>query len=587
MFVSLKGKVPVLPESKGLLWLDLVPRYRHLGSLVSHDGRVGPEIRHRLALAGASFREGKRKLFSCKQISIQRRAVLFRSHVLSVLMVGAGSWPLLGTFPEVSWGSTASCLAFGLGATGISRNARSCSALACPLRVPCCTLSGSASWGSWPAVPLTRSAEYQAAVREAGSWFQSIVRHTSSLGPIQDDWDTWSRLMCDQPGKWKGMIRRAEAWDVEVCGLQGALDTAVRSFWDPQELPSSLPVAGLAHGCLLCGLAFASQQQWGAHAQRVHGYRNAAARLAKGRRCDACGSVYASASRLKTHLLYSARCRQFLETASDPAPAASLSGAGHVQAPVVRGGAGRALPSVEGPLLCQDLLASLRALTSADDQDIYDIVASHVEPLPVLRASVEAWVSGLPAGPLASAGSDVLLVLHPEHLCSRVCGKLPDQLPRAAFVPRIVAPVRRPPSVGLPVLHSGYLDLAWVERWSLDGFPIRVVDGNGLASACAACNGVCFSVPGLQCDDASLLSPTSKSLRALRRQCSWLRQLLSLLGPLLRCARRGVPVLLRIPFEASRIQPLSTWLQQTADATAEQASANCFTLEFNARGTSF
>ena len=172
MFVSLKGKVPVLPESKGLLWLDLVPRYRHLGSLVSHDGRVGPEIRHRLALAGASFREGKRKLFSCKQISIQRRAVLFRSHVLSVLMVGAGSWPLLGTFPEVSWGSTASCLAFGLGATGISRNARSCSALACPLRVPCCTLSGSASWGSWPAVPLTRSAEYQAAVREAGSWFQ-------------------------------------------------------------------------------------------------------------------------------------------------------------------------------------------------------------------------------------------------------------------------------------------------------------------------------------------------------------------------------------------------------------------------------
>ena len=94
-FVHLKGRVPIWPDSKGLLWLDLVPRYRHLGSLVAYDGRMGPEIRHRLALAASAFREGKRKLFACKAIPLQKRAMLFRTHVLSVLMSGAGTWPML------------------------------------------------------------------------------------------------------------------------------------------------------------------------------------------------------------------------------------------------------------------------------------------------------------------------------------------------------------------------------------------------------------------------------------------------------------------------------------------------------------
>ena len=95
LFVQLKGRIPIWPDSKGLLWLDLVPRYRHLGSLISYDGKLGPEIRHRLALANAAFREGRRKVYACKLIPMERRAVLLKSNVLSVLLVGAGSWPTL------------------------------------------------------------------------------------------------------------------------------------------------------------------------------------------------------------------------------------------------------------------------------------------------------------------------------------------------------------------------------------------------------------------------------------------------------------------------------------------------------------
>ena len=95
MFVQLKGKISLWADSKGLRWLDLVPRYKHLGSIVVHSGSLLPEIRHRVSLGQAAFRAGRRKLFACKQIPLERRASLFRTHVLSTIMVGAGSWPEL------------------------------------------------------------------------------------------------------------------------------------------------------------------------------------------------------------------------------------------------------------------------------------------------------------------------------------------------------------------------------------------------------------------------------------------------------------------------------------------------------------
>eukprot|EP00439_Symbiodinium_sp_Y106_P039974 s7815_g4.t2 len=355
----------------------------------------------------------------------------------------------------------------------------------------------------WALVSWNR--EYQDAVREAGDWFYSIVARTSNHGPIVEDWDGWSDLIRTQPGKWKGMIRRAEAWDV--------------------ELGSLAPAAGLEHGCLLCGLALASQQQWGAHAQRVHGYRNAAARLAKGRRRGACGSMYASESGLKNHLLYSARCRNQLEAGLVSPGVVPVDGVGHVQAPVVRDVARHTLPIADGAPISRPRLAALQALVEADDQAVYDLTVSYVEPLPTLPDTLSLWLRGLPDGPLAAAGSDVLLViLHPEHICSAVCGRLPDQQTERTFVPDVVAPMYRPPTVNLPVLFSGHLDLAWSERWSLGEFPARAVSSDELPSACAACNGVCFSVSGPPCDDACLFSPSCKPLRALREHCAWVKQ---------------------------------------------------------------
>ncbi|CAE7222840.1 unnamed protein product, partial [Symbiodinium necroappetens] len=535
LFVGLRGKVPLWPDSKGLLWMDLVSRYRHLGSIVCHDGNMCPEVKLRLALAGAAFREGRRKLYACKLIPLERRATLLRSHVLSILLAGAGTWPFLNSKAWHAFQGGVIGLyrqLLGLRATGnwhwtrsqlLSRvGLPSPEALLHTARLRLLSqLVNTAPDQIWALIAWNQ--EFQQGLRSSGNWFFDAMHTTCKLGRIDQDWFSWSTLIKAHPGHWKGLLKRAEAWDVETHRLQGIFDSAVRSIWSPLVPTSRLPVEGLHHACLVCGLAFASRQQWGAHAQRVHGYRNAATRLAAGRQCQACGTVYASGSRLKSHLLASARCRSFLEL-SDPAvlppPLPEIKDP-HLQAPSVRATQCPMLPPASEER-CLALAAELSRLRCATDQEVYDTVAAHVAPLPVLRRTLEVWASDLPAGPLADSASDVLLVLTPELLCSEVCGKLDGNVPAPPFMPRLQAMGFCPRKFPREVLWHGHLDLAWIDRWPL------VLDfvwlcGGPLAILCTS----------------SLQDPCLFEV--------------------------GIPVLFRVEASAEQLAPLSSWLLELAD----------------------
>ena len=50
-FSSGKGKMAVLPENRGAFCLDLVTSYKHLGSMVTHNGCLLLEIRPSLGRA--------------------------------------------------------------------------------------------------------------------------------------------------------------------------------------------------------------------------------------------------------------------------------------------------------------------------------------------------------------------------------------------------------------------------------------------------------------------------------------------------------------------------------------------------------
>ncbi|CAE7399380.1 unnamed protein product [Symbiodinium microadriaticum] len=444
-FVQLKGRVPVWPESKGLLWLDLVPKYRHLGSIVTHDCKMGPEIRHRMALAASAFREGKRKLYACRAIPLPKRALLFRTHVLSILLSGAGSWPFLS---KGEWQS------FKGGVLGFYRQ------LLC--------------------------------LRSSGDWHRTEAQIFSGVALPSPE----ALLHAERLRLLGQLVRSApdQVW-------------ALLSWYSPFQVCKSIT------------------------------------------------------------------------------PEDSLARFSEMQAPSVRMGAA-ALDSPPREDLCLDLLASLQGLASADDQQIYDLVASFIEPLPILRRTVQQWMDSLPSGDLAASAADVLLVLKPDLLCSGVCGKTVDRSPCVDFSPDLVLPLYRSPASISPVLYVGALRLTWLHRWGLSQIPQACLDFGELVRPLGPCSGLCVLAPSPPGHVGSFLHPGPLALRALRLVNAWTSCFLATLPTILRTAHLGVPVFLSVPATSSQLEPVSEWLLSSSAEHEDRDCFNCFTIEFNATGTS-
>ena len=227
---------------------------------------------------------------------------------------------------------------------------------------------------------------------------------------------------------------------------------------------------------------------------------------------------------------------------------------------------------------CLALAADLSRLQCATDQEIYDTVAAHVAPLPVLRRTLEVWASDLRAGPLADSAADVLLVLTPELICSEVCGKLDGNVQAPPFTPRLQAMGFCPREFPIEVLWHGHLDLAWVDRWNLSSLPSRQLDVTDLQVDHASCAGLCVVVQRPPGHPVHLLTPGSLPLRGLRALASWLEAFFAFLRISICSAQVGIPVLFRVEASAEQLAPLSSWLFELADLSLEQ-SHSCFTPE--------
>ena len=384
----------------------------------------------------------------------------------------------------------------------------------------------------------------------------------------------------NRPGHWKGLLKRAEAWHQESNAMQALMELSARRLWAPRMCPAvTCGLGDCAHACLICGLAFRTQQAWGAHAHRAHGYLSPAHQCAQGRRCPACGLTVANLTRLRKHFKTSAICLQisqgYVEAPTFPLELTE----GHVQFPATGGLARAALPASQA-IICQPLAAELGRLQDADDVEIFEVVKGHIEPLPVLRRTLEQWVSALPDSHLRSSGQDVLLVLHAEHQCSRISGKaVGSSEVQGAFDPAV-----QPVPVSIPILDAhvawiGGLCPRWVDSWSLGllaptPLPWPICPSGSLSGAAAIC---CY-VPSPPFPCLSVDAPPPCRLRSLRANRAWLGQVLSSIELLLLRVRAGIPVLLRFPVPLSALRPFSEWLVQQAVALAP--TPNCFTVEF-------
>ncbi|CAE7820405.1 rps11 [Symbiodinium sp. CCMP2456] len=70
-------------------------------------------------------------------------------------------------------------------------------------------------------------------LRSASAWLLEAVQGCSALGHIETSWSQWEQLMVSAPGRFKGLIKRAELWHIESCKTRAACATFGRTVWPP------------------------------------------------------------------------------------------------------------------------------------------------------------------------------------------------------------------------------------------------------------------------------------------------------------------------------------------------------------------
>ena len=72
--------------------ISVVGHYTHLGSIAHHTGLSHREVRRRIAIGNAAFATHRKLLFQNTAFSLQRRAELFQSLVVSKIAYSMESW---------------------------------------------------------------------------------------------------------------------------------------------------------------------------------------------------------------------------------------------------------------------------------------------------------------------------------------------------------------------------------------------------------------------------------------------------------------------------------------------------------------
>ena len=98
--------------------LEVVHKFKYLGSIFMSDGTLDVEINHRIASAGIAWHQLKSgKVWSSKYVTLARKVLMFRSVVLTVLLYGCETWPALDSHIQRLEMFQMNCLRFLCGFT--------------------------------------------------------------------------------------------------------------------------------------------------------------------------------------------------------------------------------------------------------------------------------------------------------------------------------------------------------------------------------------------------------------------------------------------------------------------------------------
>ncbi|CAE7220796.1 unnamed protein product [Symbiodinium sp. CCMP2592] len=543
---ALFGDKPVLQvmrEEQGAALLPLVTSYRHLGVKVTSAMSLMAELRHRAAHAWSAFQQGRTKVFRTGRIALRRRGLLLSTHVMTKLLFAAGAWPALSKGEHAFFFRTVlalyrQTLAIPHGGDQHLTHATICALIGQPPpEVLLLTERARYLLQVVNAAPpqlwalIRRDPPYIAYLREALLWVHNWVRATSKLGDPDTAWPDWEHLLRHRPHIFKAYVKRARGLELARTSCYAALQAVRRSL---EQLTGGDPAPAntaprYPEACLQCKIAFPSRTAWACHASRLHAYRAPSTLLVAGCTkplCQACGKLYATVGRLKRHLAASAQCRRgwgAFKTALTSLPEA------HPEAPPLLA------PGDWSPFELEldpawahpGLLTVLQGFDSPAQEQVWDAVVEFVEPLEVLRNTLDAWQKA--PGPLqdpdavAALSADVRLLLDPDLWCEDF------RAPKHPPAPAVVCPP-------LPSSGPGRL-----------GF---VLSGPVLST--------CIGEPPLR--DFVYPFRASVPLAAARRQVDWLEAACDVIGTALQQSLSH-PVAIRLSVTAQKcLDPLPAWL---------------------------
>ena len=333
--------VDVETRHQGTIFLNVVAKYRHLGTVFAAKGSMVPEIRQRIGQARGEFQRYRKQIYANAALPVRTRVELFKSMVLSGLSFNVAVWPALTKQEHISFcgglHSLYSSLAFAIWGE-VVYEWREEQAMAKLQVLDGMTLMSVARLRHLYQLTSQGDEYIWAFIHNDEQWLGLIAhdllwlqrqccRSAPSVDP-RDDWQPWEQLLADRRG-WKRMLRRAERHStlqvikkVEWYCWHKQLLYLLRDhgLWSDKRPTRN----DTMHGCLRCQLRFATKAAWSVHCFKLHGRVTSARAVAQGETCVVCHKIYATHDRLINHLRYSQRCfremrRRFLYTNPQPA----------------------------------------------------------------------------------------------------------------------------------------------------------------------------------------------------------------------------------------------------------------------------
>ena len=386
--------------SYGTVQIALVGEYVHLGNVIHHGGGHGREMSRRLGIAHQAYGAHRRTLFANPRLSLQRRAELFETLIVSKLMYGAETWVpatiqeksrfhcgvirlyrRLCRFPHDAAlrDDTILCAGSLLSPTELIRRQR---LRYLPTLYRCGDL---VPWGL-----IGSDHEWCDLLRSDFVWMFGQLRNACQLPDPEHDFEPWRNILVNYPGYWKRLLKRS----CKHAAMQRAKEHHARQahcdlldiLQDHGDLCAQMPAKPKQmpdeyFGCMTCGVRCRSLGGEGAHMFKVHAQKAFHRRFCAGTQCAACLKEFHTIGRLSHHMRQSTRCQQILTSQCFWSEEADGEGSAlHAQQERLHNGV-RVAQQAAGPSLphradidvtpthreCYDLLVEHLMTSSADD----------------------------------------------------------------------------------------------------------------------------------------------------------------------------------------------------------------------------